>query len=78
MDTGFRDDIGIQAIAKVDRVDVVTVERKNPVSIGLARGELLWERHGIGGKRMGRREGVPFKIAVHYREEHLEEEIDRI
>ena len=51
MDTGFRDDIGIQAIAKVDRVDVVTVERKNPVSIGLARGELLWERHGIGGKK---------------------------
>ena len=84
MHSGFRNDIRIQAVAEVDRVDVVTEAQ---TALAMKRSHLM--RCGIGKRRRATRGGgplvsaepgasIPFKIAVHDSEEDLEEEVDGI
>jgi hypothetical protein len=62
----FRDDVGVEAVAQIDRVDVVAVAR------------LDWPVLRVLSALTGDRMHSPFQIAVHDGEEHLEEEVDGV
>lgn len=66
MDGGFGNDVGVEAVAQVDRVDVVTARR-------------CTSKVCPAKESTDRKQGnSPFQIAVHDGEEHLEEEVDGV
>lgn len=74
----FGDDVGVETVAEVDRVDVVTGVKlacaRDTVFAALRRGS---PRSGARPHSQGRW-FVPFQVAVHNREEDLEEEVDGV
>lgn len=73
MDGGFGDDVGVETVAQVNRVDVVTANEGAPVS-DLQREARKLEASFAPGEEAN----SPFQIAVHDGEEHLEEEVDGV
>lgn len=79
----FGDDVGVQAVAEVDGVDVVTATQGTLSAAISSRGEFGVPR-GEGrrqqtlssrGRSLGASCDVPFQIAVHDGEEDLQEEV---
>ena len=75
MDSGFGDDVGVKAVAKVDRVDVVAGGGKQK-NVSLYSAEVSVDPRELLGTYDW--EDSPFEITVHNREEHLEEEVDGV
>jgi hypothetical protein len=78
MNSSFWDDVGVQAVAKVDGVDVVTamgiVSTKS-----LSTGKPAMTRDQIMALVARQRQlNLPLKITVHNGEEHLQEQVDGI
>src|SRR5690606_32018340 len=76
----FGDDIGVEAVAEIDRVDVIAVDSSEISKRDKQRGtkeKASLRSFGVmyGSEGVHR---VPFQIAVHDREKNLEEEIDGI
>lgn len=70
---GFGDDVGVETVAQVDRVDVITAFERAPVS------NLQVRPRELDTSFASREEAnSPFQIAVHDGEEHLEEEVDGV
>lgn len=99
MNGGFGDDIGVQAVAEVDGVDVVTVEKSQsanlsslhlhqvviPESRSMFTMAAHWNAQSHRWYCARRRSEVaghckdsPFQIAVHDREEDLQEQVDGV
>ena len=82
MDGGFRNDVVVESVAKVDWVDIVT--GRSRISIKGFRGlipldgKIFFVRLERPVQWQGRSGFVPFQIAVHYCEEDLQKEIDSI
>jgi hypothetical protein len=62
----FGDDVGVEAVTEIDRVDVVAAAR------------LDWRALGNLSALTRDRMYSPLQIAVHDGEEHLEEEVDGV
>lgn len=73
VDGGFGDDVGVETVAQVNRVDVVTANEGAPVSDLQSKGMELDESFASREEA-----NSPFQIAVHDGEEHLEEEVDGV
>jgi len=73
VDGGFGDDVGVEAVAQVDRVDVVT-EKGRRVLVRPSDSRQSFRRAPKGEKQRD----SPFQIAVHDGEEHLKEEVDSV
>ena len=78
MNGGLGDDVGVQAVAEVDRVDVVTGAKLACARIWahLAKLELCEAVSSRDAWRAGRHS--PFQIAVHNGEEDLQEQVDGV
>lgn len=85
MDGHLRDDVSIEPVAEVDRVDVVT-KRLNISQRSIDRSEQkrsCRQHHRLGANLRPRslcskQVDIPLQIAVHDGEEHLQEQIDGI
>jgi hypothetical protein len=88
---GFRDDIGVEAVAKIDRINVVTVcharlarvpcyAHLSPFFGALRSSIVMRQDFGIPPVRRSeqRKRHSPFQIAIHDREENLQEQVDGI
>lgn len=77
MDSGFGDDVGVKAVAKVDRVDVIAGEKKKKRgrNVSLCFVICVDPKQLLGIYDW---KDSPFEITVHNREEHLEEEVDGV
>ena len=88
VDTGFGDDVGVQAVAEVNRVDVIAIimlarhSDRDCETRDLSRRDAsrVGKPSTASSGQLGRMIGmtVPFQIAVHDSEEDLEEKIDRV
>lgn len=69
------DDVGVQAVAEVDGVDVVAISGKRMSAAGMAEKNWpSWE--GQSWKQRDTRWGrIPFQIAVHDGEEDLKKQV---
>ena len=75
MNSGFGDDVCVETIAEVDRVDVVTVT--NLACVQQDAGDNM--SHALRSTQMqAPKLNSPFQITVHNREEHLEEQVDGV
>lgn len=76
MNGGFGDDVGVEAVAKINRVDVVAVQNISFSPI------IRHPRASCGAKfKLYLDEMIfdlPFQIAVHYGEKDLQEEVDGV
>lgn len=78
MDSGFGNDVGVQAVAEIDGVDVVAGAKLACASREhQPRSECLYQ---IGARLPVKAETVhsPLKIAIHDGEEDLEKQVDGI
>lgn len=84
--SGLGDDVRVEPVAEIDWVDVVTTDEFISACCWYcmlhkeAVASVLGRPHS-GSGRAARKEGMqslPFQIAIHDREEDLEEEVDRI
>ena len=68
MDSGFRDDVGVETVAEVDGVDIIAIERMQ--SAGCAGdGSGSFSRTAIHS---------PLQITVHDGEKDLKEQVDGV
>lgn len=72
VDGSFRDDIGVETVAQVDRVDVVAVREGARVS------DIPRRARELKISAASCKKDSPFQITVHDGEEHLEEQVDGI
>lgn len=70
------DDIRVEAVAKVDRVDVITV-RTQSVPVHSEKRRIYAPVHHWTREETGKA-SIPFQVAVHDREEDLKEQVHRV
>ena len=82
VDGGFRNNVGVETIAKVDGVDIVTGVKR--ISMYVLHMDETWRQPGSSWSRpleaetaagSGLLRHVPFQIAVHDSEEDLQEQV---
>lgn len=70
VNSGFGDDVGVEAVAEVDRVDVITIAQElsaHRILNTIANSASICPRNIF--------QNIPFQITVHDREEDLQEQV---